>query len=192
MFLKKFVTVPNIIIKRREQIIKILKKENEEKFKDFYFVTAALDKNTTKENIKYLIVHDNKIICTDSKRLHMLLETDLEKGFYEVIKRTKSEIVLSKNKEDQHVVLYNQIIPTNLADRKKIKWDEARILCVNISNLFKNLSDNNTIQIKFLEDLQGTYDVYAEQFTNDLPVLFKNEKRMAILMPCQIEKSNKY
>jgi len=173
-------------------MIKILKNEGEEKFKDFYFVTAALDKNTTNKNIKYLIVHDNKIICTDSRRLHILLETDLEKGFYEVIKRTKSEIILSKNKEDQTVVQYDQVIPTDLVNKKKIKWDEARILCVNISNLFKNLSDNNTIQIKFLEDLQGTYDVYMEQFTNDLPVLFKNEKRMAILMPCQIVKTNKY
>lgn len=165
-------------------------------FNDFKFVLAARSLDPIKPVFNHVFVDDDAIVCTDSRRLHMLTKdiretTGLDNGFYEVVKETKSQIWLDKAEVAGDFPNYKQVIPDIEKNDYLISEWEVQPITSNsrsISNFFtgffKKFAKQIILNIDFLKPLNDHFSIYASEPMS--PVLFVNETKKAVLMPIQV------
>ena len=74
-------------------MIKLTKKDRN--FKSVYWLTEITKKNDQRDHIKTIKVESGVAVKTDGHRLHAVV-VNVPDGYYEINKRTKSEIVLNE------------------------------------------------------------------------------------------------
>ena len=76
------------------------------------FVLVARAKEKTRYAIPYLKVEPDCIVCTDSHRLHIAyIPHDWEPGLYEVLKCTKTKVVLLSTDDEAKYPKWDVVIP---------------------------------------------------------------------------------
>ena len=63
-------------------------------FDKIHFVSAAVSKDTIRPVLQYIYVENGVATATDGFRLHEVTGVDLDDGYYSVIKRSKSSVLL--------------------------------------------------------------------------------------------------
>ena len=165
---------------------------------NLYWLTAALTKKKAdlRGHINHVYVKDGTITATDGNRLHHLKYTngrDYDNGFYKVIKRTKSSIILSYNEESAKLNYPNiealiekpeghEIIAQRKEDFKTGKIHSFYVYTEIIRALFEN-----TIDYEYLNDALADDNEYTVTIKDDTsPIHFEREDRIALLMPLRI------
>jgi len=74
-------------------MIKLTKKDRN--FKSVYWLTEITKKNDQRDYLKTIKVESGVAVTTDNSRLHAVV-VNVPNGYYEINKRTKSEIVLNE------------------------------------------------------------------------------------------------
>jgi DNA polymerase III sliding clamp (beta) subunit (PCNA family) len=175
-------------------------------FQEISFVLRAAAKDKTKPIFTCLYVELNEkgekvFVCTDSKRLNLFVDSEgyfseWEVGFYEIIKNTKSEIVLNHTECEYQFPNYKQIIP-----------QESKVFAV--FNCRANIQISKFYQ-GFYETFSGKSIGMNNDFLNDAlidgeivncstnenmnyccmsPILFNYENNCkALVMPIQLKK----
>jgi hypothetical protein len=167
-------------------MIKIEKNQYEE-FENFDFVLRAREKH--KDNVfSFLLVTSidecAAIVCTDSKRLHYAFtkNEEYESGLYEIIKHTKSEIVLDliANQDDhQYPDIMNVIKDISKMTKSVINWNKREN---GASALFILANNQLCLNPEHVKDASG-YQTKVFFTAPDEPVYFNNGIGHAIIMP---------
>jgi len=160
--------------------------KNDVRFNDLEWVLRAkAKKHESFPVFNFLYSKDSEIVCTDGKRLH-LSKTVFPEGLWEIVKSTKSEIWMEKNTDDLiNFPDYNKIIPGKDTEIKiEMNGDTD-------TNFFKiaKVMEKNTISYQYLDDItRGQYDLICFFDNDDKALTFKNETKIALLMPKRIDK----
>ena len=157
-------------------------------FETFKNLVAANDKkkesNTNICNIVYC--HNDKLICTDGFRLHIINKTDdfINDTKYNIITNTAKEIIFNEAKEQKSYPDYNCILPDY--SMYTIVDDITHIISKDTPNtstvLHKISKTGNCINYKYLECLNVMdIEVWTCKEPNK-PVVIKNEDITIIIM----------
>lgn len=176
-------------------MIKITKKEHAQ-FKDIYQVIQARSTDTIKPVFYHVYVDEGgTLIATDSRRMHYT-ETDLDPGFYEVVKCTKSEIILVPAGDIGQFPNWKQVAPDEkkLNTRDEYKKEEGfdftpfkPRLSRNYTDIVRCMPSTVTINIEFIEKLDGAADVYINVEGKGMaPLVVKFKTWTAVIMPIKI------
>lgn len=177
-------------------------------FQKLKFVLKARSKDEIKPIFTKLYIEENEegfktLICTDSCRLHLLIDKDkffkdLKNGFYDIIKNDSKEIVINESETDGKFPEYRQIMPdkkamlrTSQITTSKNRLKETAIIyrdfyksfpessiCINSNFLTDALIDNYECSVFFVESIAKNKSVYAAPFIIDY-----NDKMTALIMP---------
>lgn len=159
---------------------------------DFYgvlFVAAALSKDPNKPNLGLINSTGRMIEATDGHRAHRFnLSEEIPAGLYEVVSKSKKEIVLVENKEGLQFPDINRVIPLNpeLSTLPVSKYFE-RIYC----EVIRALPSGYAIQIDFFKDALSGNPTEFSAGGGKGPVYFKGENSVAIIMPMDFTRSEK-
>jgi hypothetical protein len=160
-------------------------------FDEFKFVLKASDKNSV-GNYNQLFINDGDIVCTDGRRLH-LYKTDaiFENGVYEIIKNTKSKIVLNKLDSPIPFPNYKSVIPDITGKEADLEFDVIRITKDACLALYKIIKQCDVcLNIDFIKDA-CSHDAsffYATGPLNQVLFKFHNETCLAVIMPLRTDK----
>jgi len=103
-------------------------------FETFHFPTAAISKEKHRRNLQYLLVKEDAVIATDGRRLHIAHSRHpVEPGFYEVVKRTKSKVIIVKSNSDISYPKYENVIPHHqniIIDYNRDYYIAESVMCV--------------------------------------------------------------
>ncbi len=150
------------------------------------------DKGDWRAHIKYLYVTKNKdqvneIVSTDGHRLH-LYETrfEVEPGYYDVLKNTKTSLVLVKVKDDSEYPDCEPIFNFGSADYSR-KDKAAGSTEESPDDFYAKLmrrTETNIINYHYIEDVLNIDESFDVWFDKKLekPVLFKNSNKKAAVM----------
>jgi len=163
---------------------------------DFYrilFVVSALDPKDYRDHVTYLKCENNVIVGTDSKRLHetRLLYTELPDGYYEIVKKTKTTLIIDKVKELDEAQYPNYSDMLNgKGSGEKIEYKHnddyktielASLLSADIARAM----GQTALNFRYVEDIvkshENYFDVYVKD--SDSPVVFKSFAVRACIMP---------
>jgi hypothetical protein len=166
-------------------------KNKESMFDEFKFVIMASEKNSYQGYDK-LYINDSDIVCTDGHRLH-LYKTDaiFENGVYEIIKNTKSEIILNKIESSIPFVNYKSVIPDITGKEADLEFDSIRITkdaCLALYRIIKHC--DICLNIDFIKDAcsHNASFFYATGQLNQVLFKFHNETCLAVIMPLRMNK----
>ena len=165
-------------------------------FKNMSFISEAVSKDDIRPVLTCIFVDEENIVATDSHRLHLWKDyyekLNIEPGLYEIIKKTKSEIVLEKSKINGEYPGYKTILPD--MESKDTLYTQITLIenssgdkKLDLTRLaFSIYRFNIMLDIDFLKpiiELNFTtgYLKLEDQYT---PVILKNNKGLtAFLMP---------
>ncbi len=120
------------------------------------FVLAARGKG------EYLWIRDNKIICTDNRRIHRatLNMVDAENGLYEVLKNSKKEIILDRVIDDSAYHSQDLIESQFAIDGKIIEVESQYIVGGLLSSLIVYFVGANcqAINPRYILDVCGVIE----------------------------------
>lgn len=168
--------------------LEINSKYEDSKFELLKFVISARAINGTKPALNYVCVNKNEIVTTDSRRLHLIKnDYNLKDGLYEVIKNTKTIIILRRDPNaDCTYPNYQQVIPTEY----KILLKDWYNSISGLTNLIRALDVSVTINPAFINDLYMNFDIVGTAGPQ-LPILFKSDTHSAIVMPIKYHLNDK-
>lgn len=152
-------------------------------FAKIYFVLQAKAKDSSRFAIESVLIEKGDIVATDGRVLYCLnIKHSFEPGLYEVIKCTKSSIILLTNDNAGKFPTWRDIIPEHetyftVQGGYGLAYFISQVLgCLGKKNVTVNYE-----YLKPLADLDMTWDVY---FGNpDRPVYFVSDNLSAIIMP---------
>jgi len=158
--------------------------------KNIQFVLKARAKDATRPVLECILVTtesngDRIAVCTDGFRMHIAYIDGIGDGLYQVIKATKTEVIL---------VPYTG--EAKFPDYKQLKCEYDRQLCtidctdpkIAIAAVNKHLPARLGIDYKYILDLDREFVVYygAEESTG--PIQFTNGSAEAWIMPLLLAK----
>lgn len=158
-------------------------------FYGFLFVAAAVAKNHTTPALNLIHSTGQMIEATDGHRAHRFnLSEEIPAGLYEVVSKSKKEIVLVENKEGLQFPDINCVIPLNpeLSTLPVGKCFE-RIYC----EVIHALPSGYAIQIDFFKDALSGNPTEFSAGGGKGPVYFKGENSVAIIMPLDFQQEKK-
>ncbi len=162
-------------------------REGEKEVKGFGFALKARNPKDKREALKRVFIDDGLVICTDGGRLHIFATNlEIESGCYKVISQKASQIVLQK--DDCAFPDYKKVIPVP-------KW-QSTIACNGshhslFHEVYKNFADDIlSFNTDYLHDAymeNSSVSLYKENRTWSPLVMYDNDSRAAIIMPCKME-----
>ena len=162
-------------------------REGEKELKGFGFALKARNPKDRGETLSRVLIDDGLVICTDGARLHIFATNiEIESGCYKVISQKTSQIVLKK--DDCTFPDYKKVIPVP-------KW-QGTIVCNGshhslFHEVYKNFADDiSSFNTDYLHDAymeNSSVSLYKENKTWSPLVIFDNDSRAAIIMPCKKE-----
>ena len=76
------------------------------------FVVSAIAKESSRYAIQYVNIEPGLAVATDGRRLHIAhLQHNWEPGLYEVLKSTKTTVILLKSDEEAKFPAWRDIVP---------------------------------------------------------------------------------
>jgi DNA polymerase III sliding clamp (beta) subunit (PCNA family) len=173
--------------------------KNEEAFNKFSWILRAVSKDKIKPIFCGLCVEAQKdkttIVASDSHRLHMATidKIDLLDGTYEIVKATKSEIVLG-DLIDGQFPNYKQVLFKTSNESFKITFNELcggaqamytlarRGVCIHPNYVKDAIIDNMNCVAAIKADIPN------EKCDSISPVMFSGDLGVAVVMPIQMKK----
>ena len=153
---------------------------------ELLFVCKALATKAShkSENLQYLYSTGVDIVASDGHRLHVYTPEDcpLEAGYYEIIKKTKTELILNRSDQDLgDYPDYARVMP-EAKDLQGFKLDSS------ISGKYATViraMDVNTLEYSLFLDAAPLMERY--QVTDGTsPVLMTGKDVKAVVMPVRI------
>jgi len=162
--------------------------KRDEDFKKILFVIKAIDDKSNQEFRNYIKITNDVIVSTDGKRIH-IAETTLriEDGFYKVIKKTGSEIILSKIIEDVWCPDIDPLFDKSNKENSMFPIENNMPVDQSVSYMFAKIlrESDSILNITYLTDLflikPNYFDIYFKD--KDTPVIFESYKIKAVIMP---------
>jgi len=157
------------------------------------FVVSALDPKDYRDHVRYLKCENNVMVSTDGKRIHEteLLFTEVPDGYYEIIKNTKTILIIDKVKEldeAQYPNYSDMLNGKGSGEKIEYKHDEeieTIILASLLSADIARAMGQAALNFKYVEDIvksrEEGFDVYVKD--SDSPVVFKSFAVRACIMP---------
>lgn len=176
-------------------MIKIEQKQAVEKIN---FVIAARSKDKIIPIFAYIYVDDENVVCTDSRRLHILKKEDFtcffeKNGFYEVIKATKKEIILNYAGDVNEIGVfpnYNQVLweKEDASKSIEITFSEASAGAIAFYRIMHDLEF--CLNPDFIYDAIGWTDAEwtvrrKESYMSS--VIFESGVMTAVIMPILVK-----
>ena len=166
--------------------------KSDEDFNKVLFVTSTELKKDNRDHIKYIKVENDVFVSTDGSRLHECITTlSAENGYYEIIKKTKSKIILDKVKNLDEVYFpdYKDLFNTNI-EPVQFTIDNNKSVEYNASKLFADivrLMGASAINFKFIMNILEIKNGlnYIDIFVDgpDKAIILKGFKCQACIMP---------
>jgi hypothetical protein len=156
-------------------------------FEGIMFVTkAVLKKNPRRPVLHNLFVAENReLVATDGHRCHKyeLQSDELVPGLYQIIKNTKSQIILAPAEDDGVFPDYTKVFPEpgeTISFGELGTSNEHCAIALTIRAM-----PNNTLNIDYLRDaLTGMSEVQASDGIGS--VCLRGERRSAVIMPIRM------
>ena len=151
-------------------------------------------------HVTHLYINDNKLYSTDGKRLYIVDLTDyalstLPERFYQVVKRTKSEMIIQKIESGEDYPNVNDIIESfedGLKDGEEINF-EYKSIQSGIAQTIRAMHEKVSIDTNYINDLfLGLEDYIVTTIVNKydkaMPVKVIYDSRItAYIMPMIIK-----
>lgn len=167
--------------------------KNHKEFKSIEFVNKARSRDKIKPIFTILNFDNGKVMASDSRRLHISQTEIEENGFFEVVKATKSEIILVESGIQGQFPNVDQIIYSD----EKIKDCEFSQEKVEISPLYgffkvtavllRALSSKMMINLDYvkdaLQDYAGAVTIICNPNDAMTPIQFNYDNGKAVIMP---------
>jgi hypothetical protein len=148
------------------------------------FVIKAVSKDQSRFNMTHVYCTGSMIVATDGHRLHTYTpeECPLEPGYYETVKKTKSELILNPVEIDLDYPDFKRITP------EVKRQEDLQLLIVsdngNMAKVIKSFQGDFTVDFNFLKDAVNMPGLQSFQHTEDTsPVLIQGEFTRAVVMP---------
>ena len=129
---------------------------------------------------KHVYADDKKIFTTDDIRIHATLNNNrLDYGEYEIVKRTKSELLLVKSNEELTCPLraINDLLNCDASSLRKFTYENTPM---RYAEIIRAMEENTTIQYPyFLEAIEGMTRFSVEP---KKPVILTNGAQIAVIM----------
>lgn len=160
------------------------------RFFDLKFVLKARlqGKDNFKPFFRCIKIEDEKIIGTDSRRMHIITIKDhgFQPGIYEILVNQKNEIIMHESSDGFTWPKWELIIPKDYKKRNTTKYTD------DISGpiqLFRILPEQIGIKFYYLQDLDryNSWTVYIPKALE--PVIFESDKKMAVIMPFKVKET---
>ena len=155
--------------------------------KDLYWLTGAMKKNAIRDHMRHVYVSDNTMTATDGARMHhiKLNGEGYSDGFYQVAKRTKSDMVLTYSGNDY---VYPDV--TSFVT----KPEGTELICEKVENTASKAMaqiiramEDNAIDYRLLYDVLSDGDSWVVTIqSHNHPIFFENGNKVAIIMPIRI------
>ena len=155
-------------------------------FNDVSWVLKARSKDESRPALLHVEVKKDSLCCTDGHRLHLLWENslDIPPGIYEVMKSTKSEIILLRNEDgptfpDWSVFLSGE--PFNVRI-------EHGIGEFGYTEVIRGLPDARPIDFRYWNDAidTGRWECYTRDDEKMLRFRDTQGLRTALIMPMRV------
>jgi len=165
--------------------------KNDPDFQGMYWLTSIKKrKDNYRKYAQYVYCDGDLLVNTDGARLHILVSTELnpEKGFYELVKRNKSEIVLIKASVDAEFPDWENSLFRNKVKPKLIqKCASSGYFDSTAANIIRYLPENYCVNLGFLKDMVSPEIDHIELNKNNEGVLYfcdnvENPSRLGALM----------
>lgn len=151
------------------------------------FVARAVEKKNGYKDYLKMVYSDGKanLIATDGKRLHCVNFTfGMPKGYYEIVKATKTEILLYR-KDDMDVPFpdYEKIVPSITDAKRKIE-NSSLYGPQLVAQVIRALEPTDCINLDFLSDTTKDMNWKNVYFYCEGKVIyFADDERFALIMP---------
>lgn len=161
-----------------------------------FVIKAAVKKDKTKPILHHvLITEDDTLVCTDDHRCHKYESSEfleLPKGLYQIIKATKSEIILAPAFEEACMFPdYRRVFPVAgetvslegpNRDGLIVRFSESIAIAVIIRSM-----GANSVDIDYLRSALTGLVMDKVQLSDGLqPVLLTGCRRSAVIMPVKM------
>ena len=166
--------------------------KNTKHTKELLFIAAALPTAAMhkSENLEHIYSTGQKIVATDGHRLHIYTPTEcpLEAGYYQVIKKTKTEIILNPVELDQEYPDFERITPDREGkkDFTLYQYDNGRTAAPNLESKYAEVIralPSGTINIKYFQDACLNSMTSFKVTDGVSPVCLYGESLQAVVMP---------
>jgi DNA polymerase III sliding clamp (beta) subunit (PCNA family) len=155
-------------------------KKHSPEFNYISFVALAISKDPIKHNITVIKSFGDRIVATDSHRMHQYKTYILPVGTYKVIKKTKSEITLVLHDADEAGTFpdVDRLIPEMLDGVELVPTVPGAH-----AQIIRAMTVNH-INYDYLKDALSTDDALRLQAGDGSgPVLLKSDNITAVIMP---------
>jgi hypothetical protein len=154
------------------------------------FVTLAINPKHIHETYRLLYVPcDHHAVGTDGRRLHQAPLPDIDQftpGLYEIIKRTRSEIILTKATTDAQYPDYKRLFPKGRQKHAVPALPSSTYFTdFAVAAVLRTLPAPNALHLPYLTDaLSGAGDAFTVGPNEGDPVeLFGTMGEYALIMP---------
>ena len=157
--------------------------------KDLYWLTGCMKKNAIRDHMRHVYVSDNTMTATDGARMHhiKLNGEGYSDGFYQVAKRTKSDMVLTYSGDKDYSV-YPDVTSfvTKPEGTELIAMKHEGSSSKAFANIIRKM-ETNAIDYNLLNDVLSDGDAWNVTIqTHEHPIFFENGNKVAIVMPIRI------
>ena len=164
---------------------------------DLYWLTSALSKSKSdlRPHIVNTYVRGNKMLATDGQRLHEItidreVYVNVKDGFYSVIKRTKTNMILAYNVEhnaDERDYPDCKSLLERPDGKSFVVMQHENNSSQAMANIIRAM-DDGSINYNYLNDVlsdENAWDVTIKD--HEHPLHFENGNKKAIVMPIRIK-----
>ena len=164
---------------------------------DLYWLTSALSKSKSdlRPHIVNTYVMGNKMLATNGNRLHEItidreIYVNVKDGFYSVIKRTKTNMILAYNVEhnaDERDYPDCKSLLERPDGKSFVVMQHENNSSQAMANIIRAM-DDGSINYNYLNDVlsdENAWDVTIKD--HEHPLHFENGNKKAIVMPVRIK-----
>ncbi len=152
-----------------------------------YWVTSIKKaKDEVRDHIRYVYVKDNTITSTDGERLHHAkLEGDYPGGFYVVVKRTRSLIIMISVGDDFIYPDFTDIIkPASPATKIPACIEQVHGA---FADVIRAMDKKHALNFHYFEDVVNCNDMFIVSVgDNGTAVILQGDNKTAVIMPMRI------
>ena len=151
------------------------------------FVARAVSKDKAKYALRHIYCTGTQIVATDGHRCHVYTPEDcyLEKGYYEILKKTKTELHLLQNTDPDLMDFpdFARIFP---AEKKLQHFEEKTTVGGRLALVIRAMG-TNCVNLDYFRDSAEFRGIYSYQVTEGSdPILLRGARLQAVLMPAKI------
>jgi len=157
---------------------------------DIHWVAGALTKrkDERRPHVKFIHVKDGEFTATDGSRIHTYeSEVSCKDGFYSVIKRCKSNVILRFEGATEEYPEFKSLLNTEGHDETIYAYADLGNCSGSYAGIVHAMKAG-TLNYDFLKDLfseDDGFDVFIKDAES--PIIFKNGKKTAVLMPMRTD-----